>query len=240
MAGGALSQADSDPAFLSGTSNRGGHSYCSTAVNPRKLALLRRALGRGTCLEVGCGNGLYGNEILASVDALVQMDLVDRRADAARSHPFVLMDAMALAVADQAVDYVVAFDVMEHLPDDAAFLEEVRRVCRRRLILSVPNADDTPLGRVGVTHMHHIDKTHMREYWSADLAGVLEAAGFRVVALEPHVNTALTKFGRIFETESMTSRIASKWLYAQTRLFEQVGIFRNTSVPDWFCVADVP
>lgn len=239
MAGGALSPAEPRGAVLPGAANRGGHSYCSPDVNPRKLELLRRALDGGNCLEVGCGNGLYGDEIMSRVDHLIQMILVDRRHEADRVHPFALMDVMHLAVGDKAVDYVVAFDVMEHLADDAAFLQAVRRVCRRRLVLSVPNADDSSLRRIGLTHMHHIDKTHAREYSATELITVLEAAGFAVVELEPHVNTAVLNFGHVFSTGSITSRIATKWLSVQTRLFEQVGIFKNTCVADWFCVADV-
>lgn len=52
------------------------------------------------------------------------------------------MDAQRLTFADNMFANVVAFDIMEHLDDDALFLQEIHRVCRGRVLLSVPIADD--------------------------------------------------------------------------------------------------
>ena len=61
------------------------------------------------------------------------------RAQGGRSR-FLAADLLALPVADQAVDTVLAVHVLEHLPAEACHpaLAELRRVARRRVVIAVP------------------------------------------------------------------------------------------------------
>lgn len=82
-------------------------------------------------------------------------------------------DATALPLADASLDLVVAFDVLEHLVDDARCVQEVRRVLRPggRFLVAVPcdprlwSAHDDAVG-------------HVRRYTRATLTGLLEEGGF--------------------------------------------------------------
>jgi len=58
---------------------------------------------------------------------------------------FAAADLLALPVADQAVDTVLAVHVLEHLPAEvsAQALTQLRRVARRRVVIAVP-LEDTP------------------------------------------------------------------------------------------------
>ncbi|MCP4422159.1 MAG: class I SAM-dependent methyltransferase [Chloroflexi bacterium] len=42
-------------------------------------------------------------------------------------------------------DTVLAFDILEHESDEANALQELRRITGKRLLISVPNADDSLL-----------------------------------------------------------------------------------------------
>lgn len=84
-------------------------------------------------------------------------------------------------------DCVVAIDVLEHLPDERPFLQELRRVLRPdgRAVVTVPNGDPRLLanrikGRLGMTPEIY---GHTRAgYTVAELRAALEEAGFAPLA----------------------------------------------------------
>lgn len=215
-------------------------SLCATGVSEGKLRLLTDYVSPGRVLDVGCGNGLYGLHLETMGCEVLQMDVVDRRDPGARHIPFRIADAQRLEVDDPGVfDDVIAFDIMEHLEDDAAFLRQVRRRCRRRLILSVPNAEDAGLLRLGVTHKHFRDRTHRRQYGERQLRDLLAAQGFRVVVLCPHYNRNLPHFARLLARERRVSKAAAAFIGWQCKALLACGIFEYRTVGDWYCVAQI-
>jgi 2-polyprenyl-3-methyl-5-hydroxy-6-metoxy-1,4-benzoquinol methylase len=218
--------------------NRAGLSTFSADLNPNKVALLDTFLVPGRALELGSGAGQYGETIARRCTELLQIDLVDRRALHARSFPFFAMDAAQVRTLGR-FENVVALDLLEHMPDEDEFLSAVADVCARRLILSVPNADDSQPAMMGLTHFHHTDKTHQREYSPESLEAALTAHGFRVLDIRPQYNTlwafnapmALARANRL-------SWLAAKSIWAQCRLYEAIGLFENRCVADWLCAAE--
>ena len=104
----------------------------------------------GQVLEVGCGEGEIADRLAARFDQVAALDLPDaglRREWAKRRGViFVHGDAGRLPYADASFDLVVAVEVLEHLRDPDRGLEELARVTRRHLLLSVPRE---PLFRMG-------------------------------------------------------------------------------------------
>jgi ubiquinone/menaquinone biosynthesis C-methylase UbiE len=93
-------------------------------------------------LEVGCGEGVIAARMHHRWGQVVALDLPDaglrtdwRGVDGPR---FLHANAHQLPFADHQFDVVVAAEVLEHLPDPAKGLEEIARVGRRHLVLSVP------------------------------------------------------------------------------------------------------
>lgn len=213
-------------------------SLYAAGVNVEKIRLLDEYLVEGTTLDVGCGNGLYGLHILSRGGSILQVDIMDRRDSCAQALPFRVMDAQYLDLPDASYDNVVAFDLMEHLDDDVLFLQNVRRICRKRLILSVPNADDEQPGKVALTHMHYKDKTHRREYKKDALLEVLRRANFHPITIKPHHNRCLPRFAHALAIEGMVPKMAARFISLQCDLFEWFGWFENRCVADWFCVAE--
>jgi hypothetical protein len=219
--------------------NRGGLATMSGDVNPNKVALLDEFLVPGSALELGCGTGQYGPAIASRCADLLQIDLVDRRAPDLRTFPFVAMDALAVASLGRRFENVIALDILEHLADEDGFLEAVARTCTRRLLVSVPNADDSQPAMMGLTHFHHTDKTHEREYSPASLEAALSRHGFRVLEIRPQYNT-LWAFNApmALARQNRLSWLAAKSIWAQCRLYEAIGLFENRCVADWLCAAE--
>lgn len=214
-------------------------SLFSQGVNRRKVDLIRNKLGFGPCLDLGCGNGLYGSIVVSTCGEVCQVDMEDRRSKEARHFPFVQTDVQRLPFEPKSFDFAVAFDIMEHLDDDAMFLNEVVRVCRRRILLSVPNKDECGLSQIGCAHMHHLDKTHRREYTAGKLQECLHAAGLEVISLIPQYNLRLPKAGHVLKRNGALGDFFAKLIEAQMLGLRRIGIFEDKVVADWFCVADI-
>jgi ubiquinone/menaquinone biosynthesis C-methylase UbiE len=124
-------------------------------------------------LEVGCGEGVIAARMHRRWGQVVALDLPDAglRADWRRvpGPRFLHASAHQLPFADHRFDVVVAAEVLEHLPDPAKGLQELTRVGRRHLVLSVPRepvfrgcnlAAGRYVGQLGNTpgHLNHWSK----------------------------------------------------------------------------------
>jgi ubiquinone/menaquinone biosynthesis C-methylase UbiE len=133
----------------------GNHTQKYTARNPairwlteRWVANLDRVfaqVGRepvGRALEVGCGEGVIADKLQRRFGEVVALDLPDAglRADwrGYDGPRFLHASAHELPFDDDQFDVVVAAEVLEHLPDPVKGLQEMARVGRRHLVLSVP------------------------------------------------------------------------------------------------------
>jgi SAM-dependent methyltransferase len=191
-----------------------------------KLDYLQRYASGQTALDLGCGRGWYASALAdmgLAVTAIDQTNRVDDPRITVLEQPI----SVPLPFPDGAFDTVLMFDILEHLPDEAGILGEVARVCRRRLILSVPHADDGFLPRYGLTYLHHTDKTHLRLYTPDSLRGRLAEHGFEAqrVALEggPTIPLAFAEFVR---GGALIKQLAR---YTITALYK-VGLVYNKSI----------
>ena len=91
-------------------------------------------------------------------------------------------DALALPFADDAFDRVVAAEVLEHIPDDAAAIAELVRVLRPggTMAVTVPRWLPEKVCWALSAEYHQVEGGHVRVYRGDELAARLEAAGLRV------------------------------------------------------------
>ncbi len=108
------------------------------------LARIAEDLLPGSLLDVGCGTGYLVNYLHSHAGVEIsQFNGVDINVDdaAARNLPnttFVAGKVEALPFDDDAFDTVVCTHLLEHILDIRAAIAELRRVCRKRLIIVVP------------------------------------------------------------------------------------------------------
>jgi 2-polyprenyl-3-methyl-5-hydroxy-6-metoxy-1,4-benzoquinol methylase len=126
--------------------------YCTgpsvSDTNADCLALIRRYLGPPPVrvLDVGCGFGSYGRALRAEGHDWfgVEVKASDCAELARLGLPHRHVDGKGLPFAVGSFDATICIEVLEHIAEPEAFLTEVRRVCRRRLLVSVPNLEMIP------------------------------------------------------------------------------------------------
>lgn len=121
----------------------------------------------GDVLEIGTGMG-YGIDVVApAADRFVTVDKTEPHFDAElpANAEFRRMTVPPLDFADDSFDFVVSFQVIEHIERDADFVREVSRVLRDggRFIVSTPNAP------MSLTR----NPWHVREYTAEGLRRLL-------------------------------------------------------------------
>ncbi len=141
------------------------------------LAKALRARSAGRALDVGAAGG--GNTRVlrrAGWNAVALEYGADGAAVAAeRGLRVIRADATALPLPAQSLDLVVAFDVLEHIPDDAAAARELLRVLRPggEALIAVPC--DPKLWS-----QHDVAVNHVRRYTRASLRKLFLDAGFEL------------------------------------------------------------
>lgn len=129
---------------------------------------------RGRVLDLGCGTAPYRELILQTADEYIGVDWDNGPHD--RGNVDVVADlTKPLPFDDGFADIVVAFQVMEHLPEPRRFLEECRRIVRPGgLIVLV-----TPF----MWQVHEAPHDYFR-YTRFGLEHLLDQAGFESIHVE--------------------------------------------------------
>jgi SAM-dependent methyltransferase len=148
----------------------------SKVVEPSSWALWdtvnAQILGKTHFLEIGAGNR---PRIPIAGSCFVDLSARAMEALSRRNGRCTAGSADALPFPDETFELVCAFEIVEHVPDDRAVLEEMSRVLRRgeRLIFSVP------------LHMEYWTRYdelagHMRRYDPAALESLLREHGLLI------------------------------------------------------------
>jgi SAM-dependent methyltransferase len=155
-------------------------------VFARSLLAYREAARRvcGTVLEIGTGEGYGITNIAPACVALTTVDKTMPEVWEGEAHgefadhpnvSFLRMKVPPLDFPSNSFDFVVSFQVIEHIRDDFAFLAEVNRVLRHggKFIVTTPNAP------MSLTR----NPWHIREYTADEFTNLMECNFDRVEAL---------------------------------------------------------
>lgn len=146
----------------------------------------------GRVLEIGTGSG-YGIEILSqNADYFLTIDKFEsevgsRESKARENVEFRQMNVPPLAgLEDNSFDFVVSFQVIEHIKNDKKFVEEIHRVLKPggKFIVTTPNKD------MSITR----NPWHIREYKIQELVNLLKNPFAKVEAMGVFGNEEVMKY----------------------------------------------
>lgn len=122
----------------------------------------------GDVLEIGTGMG-YGIEVIApSAEKYTTIDKSQAYdATLPTNVTFQQMEVPPIGFADESFDYIISFQVIEHIKRDKEFIKEVSRILRKggKFIVSTPNAP------MSLTR----NPWHIREYTESELKTLLSS-----------------------------------------------------------------
>ncbi|RAI92021.1 class I SAM-dependent methyltransferase [Algoriphagus yeomjeoni] len=126
----------------------------------------------GKLLEVGCGEGRGVETLLPYADSYLGLDKIQEVIDELKVRfPKVEFQQAVIppfaGIADNSFDTVVSFQVIEHIPNDRLFLEEIYRVLKPggKAVISTPN----------INHTLSRNPWHEREYTPQQLIHLCES-----------------------------------------------------------------
>ncbi|MGD9131074.1 MAG: class I SAM-dependent methyltransferase [Candidatus Bathyarchaeota archaeon] len=129
-------------------------------------------------LDMGCGNrsrishfGIFCKVFSVGID-LYRPYLIESKKKELH-HEYVLMDIRKLGIQPRSFDYVVAFEILEHLikRDGVTLINEIERIARKCVIVSVPN---------GFLHQKAYDGNPLQAHRSAWTESEFQHFGYRI------------------------------------------------------------
>ena len=156
-------------------------------------AYARELVRRKDVMDAGCGEGFATQTLTETAHSVVGVDYHAEAVETARhkwSHPklsFRVID-LASAPADDTFDVVLNFQVLEHVPDDAAFVRKLHGWLRPggTLMLTTPN----------VLQSFSENPCHLREYRAEQLEALLRPVFAEVKLLGVFGNERVREFDR--------------------------------------------
>lgn len=150
--------------------------------------VVRRNSPSSRVLDVGCGTGA-NFEVLGPFGIVLGVDrswTALQFAAARRDSVLSQADALHLPFRTNTFDVVTGLDLLEHLPDDSAALQEMRRVLKPggALLLTVP-------AYRSLWSEHDEALSHLRRYVASEVRRKVTAAGFEPTKLSYAITAVL-------------------------------------------------
>ena len=135
-------------------------------------------------LDVGCGRGPYAEPLRAlGYDWLgVEVKSEDCAELQRKGLPHRQVDGTGLPFVDGEFDAGICIEVLEHVDNPWAFIAEVRRVVRQRLVVSVPNLEAVTYWRPHLAVPWHLLESDHKNFFSR--ASLRELLGTRFRSVE--------------------------------------------------------
>lgn len=157
------------------------NSYISRGVNLERFEAILKFAGQ-SILDVGCGSGAY---VLKLADQYQIRGIDNQKYTSWENMPYLfsISDAADLSnYTENSIDTILTFETLEHLDDPHTALHEYYRVCRKNIILSVPNCKlSKGMEESKLVYYHWIDKSHINFFDMESIQELVIKSGFKIV-----------------------------------------------------------
>ncbi len=207
------------------------HDYSDNYVYQRCLYAYQEAAKRihGKVLEIGTGSGIGISYMAPQCDSFTTIDKFSSDIDFTKylNTTFIQMEIPPFVnIPDQSFDFVIAFQLIEHIEPDDAFVKEIYRVLKKdgKALLTTPNRLQS-LTR---------NPWHIREYLASELAELFRKNQFSNIEMlgtfgNKKVNEYIEKnkasVKRItrFDIFNLQYRLPRKWLQVPYDFFNRMN-----------------
>jgi 2-polyprenyl-3-methyl-5-hydroxy-6-metoxy-1,4-benzoquinol methylase len=153
----------------------------------RRLMQLEQFIAPGSLLDVGCATGFFMDEASQRGWTVEGLDVSSFGVDYGRSHFDLNTHQGALTALDlpgDSYDLVTMWDVIEHVPDPTAYVNEAARLLHSGGVISLatPDVDSLPARLAGRRWVgFKLSEEHVYYFSVKTLSQMLTQAGFEVV-----------------------------------------------------------
>lgn len=186
-------------------------SYAVRKINLERLDAILKFAG-DSILDVGCGNGEYVLKLADKYD-IHGVDINSYESWSAMPNLFSMSNAEKLNWEDNSIDTIISFETLEHLKKPELALKEYYRVCRKNIIITVPNCKISPgMSKSKFIYSHWIDRTHIQFFTLETIKKLITDSGFEITG-SYHINKINLSplFCEAFKLNSFFGKLLSKY-----------------------------
>ena len=158
-------------------------SFIIARINFIEKVLNEDEIATGTFVDLGDSSGIFlkalgkqGVSVNIAEEALVNIK--------AKGIEGIRANIGKLPFKDNSVDHVLLFETLEHLPNPIATLQEICRICRKSLFISIPYVSQTNIHQFNYDPTRPIHEHHIFEFNDDDFRKVVSHTGFEVNGAE--------------------------------------------------------
>lgn len=131
----------------------------------------------GSVLDIGCGSG----ELLALVDGNgLKVGVEVNKIQAVKAKAIIADAESPLPFKDMSFDTICCLEVLEHLERPDSLMKEISRICRHRIIITVPHKEE--IKPVRCVNCGLLTSVHLRSFNDDDLYSLVSPL-FKVTTL---------------------------------------------------------
>ncbi|OGK09768.1 hypothetical protein A2767_05780 [Candidatus Roizmanbacteria bacterium RIFCSPHIGHO2_01_FULL_35_10] len=187
---------------------------CSKAIYSF-ISAYAKTIKNKSIMDVGCGTGLYTSIFNINKNKIFGLDIDDhRKKEYQANFIFKKYGGNKIPFRSNYFDFVVSFDVLEHVEDDVNFIKEINRVIKKggQCLITTPNRyrlsnfikiliGQAPKYPLLLADEGHLGKqVHIREYTKSDLKNLFQNIKVNNLRIKPfwfglrgNLNTGLEK-----------------------------------------------
>lgn len=144
-------------------------------LNPARLEIVLKHAGK-KILDAGCSSGDYVRYFLSQDHDAFGFDILpSEKWEGKLKNRFKSGSLDKIPFPDEEFDTLTVFEVLEHVNNIDTAIEEIKRVTKKNIIISVPDSELYPVFKeTGLAFHHWVDRTHIQFFTEESLKKKLE------------------------------------------------------------------